>query len=147
MKTLKLTTLILLAMLVNMSFASRMVKSKMGDLDIMAKQGGSEILCTMGFDAELALIKEAETEALVKGDCTGWVAKSKIEFVAQAAGDKVIREFSEVDIHGWIDNLSTIGILDDNVEDFEGVTIDRDFREYLTYTIDREQTEMHNGEN
>ena len=35
----------------------------------------------------------------------------------------------------------------DEVEDFEGVTIDRDFKEYLTYTIDREQTEMHNGEN
>jgi hypothetical protein len=33
------------------------------------------------------------------------------------------------------------------VTDFEGVTIDRDFKEYLTYTIDREQTEMHNGEN
>lgn len=146
MKTLKLTTLILLAMLVNMSFASRMVKSKLGDLDIMAKRGGSEILCTMGFNSELALIKEVESDALVKGDCTGWVAKSKIEYVAQAAGDKTFT-IDNVDIIDWVDNKNLYNVFNDQIEDFEGVTIDRDFKEYLTYTIDREQTEMKNGEN
>lgn len=146
MKTLKLTTLILLAMLVNMSFASRMVKSKLGDLDIMAKRGGNEILCTMGFNSELALIKEVESDALVKGDCTGWVAKSKIEYVAQAAGDKTFT-IDNVDIIDWVDNKNLYNVFNDQIEDFEGVTIDRDFKEYLTYTIDREQTEMKNGEN
>ncbi len=129
-----------------MSFASRMVKSKWGDLDLMAEKGGSKILCTMGFNAELALIKEAETEALVKGDCTGWVQKSKIEYVAQAAGDRTMVIDDQM-IEGFTDDPSLFSILKDNVEDFEGVTIDRDFREYLTYTIDREQTEMRNGEN
>ncbi|SHL17250.1 hypothetical protein [Fibrobacter sp. UWEL] len=146
MKTLKITLFVALSLMVSMSFASRTVKSKLGDLDIMAEKGGSKILCTMGFNAELALIKEAETEALVKGDCTGWVPKSKIEYVAQKAGDKTFT-IDDVDISGFIDDPSLHSILNDNIEDFEGVTIDRDFREYLTYTIDREQTEMRHGEN
>jgi len=146
MKTLKLTLFLALALMVSMSFASKMVKSKSGDLDIMAAQGGSKVLCTMGFYAELALLREAETEALVKGDCTGWVPKSKIEFVAQAAGDKVIG-VGEVNVEAWIDNPASTFVLQNDIEDFEAVSIDRDFREYLTYTIDREQTEMRNGEN
>lgn len=146
MKTLKATLFFALALMVSLSFASKMVKSKFGDLDIMTAQGSSKVLCTMGFNAELALLREAETEALVKGDCTGWVQKSKIEYVAQAAGDNNIK-IHDVEIDGWIDNLSTVGILEDNIEDFEGVEINRDFREYLTYTIDREQTEMRYGEN
>lgn len=146
MKTLKATLFFALALMVSLSFASKMVKSKFGDLDIMTAQGSSKVLCTMGFNAELALLREAETEALVKGDCTGWVQKSKIEYVAQAAGDNNIK-IHDVEIDGWIDNVSTVGILEDNIEDFEGVEINRDFREYLTYTIDREQTEMRYGEN
>ena len=39
------------------------------------------------------------------------------------------------------------GELADNIEDFEGVDINRDFKEYLTYTMDRENIEMRNGEN
>lgn len=146
MKTLKLTLFIALVMMVSMSFASKMVKSKLGDIDLMAAQGSDKVLCTMGFNAEMALIREAETEALVKGDCTGWVPKSKIEYVAKASGDRAI-SIDEVDIGGFIDDPSLFSILEDHVEDFEGVSIDRDFREYLTYTMDREQTEMRNGEN
>lgn len=146
MKTLKVTLVIALALMVSSSFASKMVKSKIGDLDIMAAQGSSKVLCTMGFNAELALLREAETEALVKGDCTGWVQKSKIEYVAQAAGDRSF-DMGEVNVQNWIDNPSATFVLENNIEDFEGVEINRDFREYLTYTIDREQTEMRNGEN
>ena len=65
MKTLKLTTLFVLAVLISMSFASRMVKSKMGDLDILASRGGDKVLCTAHFNDELALIKEVEADALV----------------------------------------------------------------------------------
>ena len=92
-------------------------------------------------------LRNAETDVLVKGKCgQGWVPKSKVEYVAQAAGDRTIT-IDDFDIQAWIDNLSVYDVHVDEVEDFEGVTIDRDFREYLTYTIDREQTEMHNGEN
>lgn len=146
MKTLKFTLLLALSLMVSMSFASKMVKSKWGELDLMAEKGGSKILCTMGFNAELALIKEAETDALVKGDCTGWVPKSKIEYVAQKPGDRTL-DMDEFDINGFVDDPSLFSILEDNIEDFDGVSIDRDFREYLTYTMDREQTEMRHGEN
>jgi len=146
MKTLKFTLIIALVLMVTSSFASRMVKSKWGDLDLMASQNGDKVLCTMGFNAELALIREAETQALVKGDCTGWVEKSKIEFVAQANADRTIG-MGEVNVQAWIDNPTSVFVLENDDVDFDKVTIDRDFREYLTYTIDREQTEMRNGEN
>ena len=53
----------------------------------------------------------------------------------------------DVILVGWDDNRTLIDIFSDHIEDFEGVDINRDFREYLTYTMDREQTEMRNGEN
>ena len=52
-----------------------------------------------------------------------------------------------VGIDAWIDNPTLIDFFADNIEDFEGVDINRDFREYLTYTMDRENIEMRNGEN
>ncbi len=146
MKTLKFTLIIALVLMVSSSFASKMVKSKWGDLDLMATQGGDKVLCTMGFNAELALLREVGAEALVKGDCTGWVQKSKIEYVAQAAGNRNI-DMGEVNVEAWIDNPSAIFVLENDDLDFDGVEINRDFKEYLTYTIDREQTEMRNGEN
>ncbi|MCQ2092764.1 MAG: hypothetical protein MJY85_08815 [Fibrobacter sp.] len=146
MKTLKLTTVLVLATMVSMSFASQMVKSKLGDLDILAQRGGDKVICTAHFADELTLLKEVEADALVKlADCKGWVAKEKIEKVAKAAGNtSVILE--NYDINAWL-NETGVFVLKDDIEDFEGVTIDRDFREYLTYTIDREQTEMRNGDN
>lgn len=146
MKTLRITTVLVLATMVSMSFASQMVKSKLGDLDILAQRGGDKVICTAHFADELTLLKEVEADALVKlADCKGWVAKEKIEKVAKAAGNtSVILE--NYDINAWL-NETGVFVLKDDIEDFEGVTIDRDFREYLTYTIDREQTEMRNGDN
>ena len=66
--------------------------------------------------------------------------------MAKPAGDKSL-SFNEYNIEGWIDNLSLIDVFSDNVEDFDGVKIDRDFKEYLTQTLDREQMEMSRGEN
>ena len=136
-----------LAILVTASFAARKVKSKLGDIDVTSEKGGSSIACTAGFNDELTILKDGGTEILVKGNaCQGWIAKSKVEYVAQLAGDNTI-SFSDYSIQSWIDNPTAFEIFSDDVEDFEGVTIDRDFREYLTFTIDREQTEMRNGEN
>ncbi len=146
MKTLKLTAFFVLAVLISMSCASRMVKSKSGDLDLLANRGGDKVLCIAHFNDILTLIKEVEADALVKGDCKGWVAKSKIEYVAKKAADRTI-DIDNFDITAWTDNQSGVFVLENNIEDFDGVTIDRDFREYLTYTMDREQTEMRNGEN
>jgi hypothetical protein len=52
-----------------------------------------------------------------------------------------------VDIVGWLDNPSAVFVLENDDIDFDGVNIDRDFKEYLQHTMDREQTEMRNGEN
>lgn len=128
MKTLKLTMVLVLATMVSMSFASQMVKSKLGDLDIMAQRGGDKVICTAHFADELTLLKEVEADALVKA----------------AGNTSVILE--NYDINAWL-NETGVFVLKDDIEDFEGVTIDRDFREYMTYTIDREQTEMRNGDN
>ena len=146
MKTLKFITAVMLAFMVTTSFAARTVKSKLGDIDVTNAKDGGEIVCTAEFNDELTIVKEAETKVLVKGRCgMGWVDKSKVEYVAKAQ-DKVII-FDEIPLLDWHDNPMGTGILIDDIEDFDIAQIDRDFKEYLTYTMDREQTEIRNGEN
>ena len=124
MKMIKKVMFVALAVLVASSFAAKKVKSKIGDVDLTKEKGGGSVVCTAGFNDELTIVKEADTDVLVKGACgQGWVEKSKIEYVAALAGDKSMKL------------------------DFDGVNIDRDFKEYLQHTMDREQMEMHNNEN
>ena len=146
MKTLKFITAVMLAFMVTTSFAARIVKSKLGDIEVTNAKDGGKIVCTAEFNDELTIVKEAETKVLVKGRCgMGWVDKSKVEYVAKAQ-DKVII-FDEIPLLDWPDNPMGTGILIDDIEDFDIAQIDRDFKEYLTYTMDREQTEIRNGEN
>lgn len=146
MKTLKFITAVMLAFMVTTSFAARIVKSKLGDIEVTNAKDGGKVVCTAEFNDELTIVKEAETKVLVKGRCgMGWVDKSKVEYVAKAQ-DKVII-FDEIPLLDWHDNPMGTGILIDDIEDFDIAQIDRDFKEYLTYTIDREQTEIRNGEN
>ena len=146
MKTLKFITAVMLAFMVTTSFAARIVKSKLGDIEVTNAKDGGEVVCTAEFNDELTIVKEAETKILVKGRCgMGWVDKSKVEYVAKAQ-DKVII-FDEIPLLDWHDNPMGTGILIDDIEDFDIAQIDRDFKEYLTYTMDREQTEIRNGEN
>ena len=127
--------------------ASNLVKSKRGDLELTAQRGGGEIVCTVGFDDELKIVRDADAEVLVKGACgQGWVDKSKVVYVAAKPGDNSYT-FDKVNVQAWIDNRSLVGIISDNYEDFDGVKIDRDFKEYLQQTLDREQMEMSRGEN
>lgn len=146
MKTLKFITAVMLAFMVTTSFAARIVKSKLGDIEVSNAKDGGKVFCTAEFNDELTIVKEAETKVLVKGRCgMGWVDKSKVEYVAKAQ-DKVII-FDEIPLLDWHDNPMGTGILIDDIEDFDIAQIDRDFKEYLTYTMDREQTEIRNGEN
>ncbi len=146
MKTLKFITAVMLAFMVTTSFAARIVKSKLGDIEVTNAKDGGKVFCTAEFNDELTIIKEAETKVLVKGRCgMGWVDKSKVEYVAKAQ-DKVII-FDEIPLLDWHDNPMGTGILIDDIENFDIAQIDRDFKEYLTYTMDREQTEIRNGEN
>ena len=147
-KNMKKVLLIALAMMVGMSFAAgKKVKSKLGDIDLTKEKDGGAVVCTAGFNDELTIVKDGETEVLVKGSCgQGWVPKSKIEYVAQLAGDKSMK-LEGVDVVGWLDNPSAVFVLENDDLDFDGVNIDRDFKEYLQHTMDREQMEMHNNEN
>ena len=146
MKNFKIMVAVMLALMVTTSFAARTVKSKLGDIDVTNAKDGGEVVCTAEFNDELTIVKEAETKVLVKGRCgMGWVDKSKVEYVAKAQ-DKVII-FDEIPLLDWPDNPMGTGILIDDIEDFDIAQIDRDFKEYLTYTMDREQTEIRNGEN
>lgn len=146
MKNFKIMAAVMLALMVTTSFAARTVKSKLGDIDVTNAKDGGEVVCTAEFNDELTIVKEAETKVLVKGRCgMGWVDKFKVEYVAKAQ-DKVII-FDEIPLLDWPDNPMGTGILIDDIEDFDIAQIDRDFKEYLTYTMDREQTEIRNGEN
>ena len=146
MKNFKIMAAVMLALMVTTSFAARTVKSKLGDIDVTNAKDGGKVVCTAEFNDELTIVKEAETKVLVKGRCgMGWVDKSKVEYVAKVQ-DKVII-FDEIPLLDWHDNPMGTGILIDYIEDFDIAQIDRDFKEYLTYTMDREQTEIRNGEN
>ncbi len=147
MKRIKFALFIALTLTVTTSFAARVVKSKLGDIDLTSEKDGGTVICTAGFNDEFAIIKESDTKVFVKGSCgKGWVEKSKIEYVAKGPGDNSIT-MDNIGIEAWIDNPSAIFVLEGNDIDFDGVNIDRDFKEYLTYTMDREKTEMRNGEN
>jgi len=146
MKNVKFITAIMLAFMVKSSFAAKNVKSKLGDIELTNQKDGGSIVCTAGFNDELNLVKETETAVLVKGPCgMGWVDKSKVEYVAKAK-DKILI-FDDIPLYGWPDLPTATGIIIDDVEDFDVAQIDRNFMEYLTYTMDREQIEMRNGEN
>ncbi len=133
MKMMKKVMFVAFALLVASSFAAKKVKSKIGDVELTKEKDGGSVVCTASFNDEMTVLKEGDTEVLVKGACgQGWVPKSKIEYVAQKAGDKSMK-LEDVDIVGCID--------------FDGVNIERDFKEYLQHTMDRETIEMSNGEN
>ena len=148
MKRKTFTMVIAVAMLASSAIAAgKLVKSKQGNLDLTAQRGGGGVVCTAGFYDELKIVREADAEVLVKGACgQGWVDKSKVVYVAAKPGDNSYT-FDKVNVQAWIDNRSLVGIISDNYEDFDGVTIDRDFKEYLVHTMDREQMEMSRGEN
>lgn len=140
--------LITLALAVAGAFAaSNKVKSKRGDVELMSAKGDGKVVCTAGFNDELTVIKREDTFALVKGSCgQGWIENGKVEYVVQAEGDKSMK-LEGVDVVGWLDNPSAVFVLEQDAADFDGINIDRDFKDYLQHTMDREQTEMRNKEN
>jgi len=147
MNRIKCALFIALALTVSTSFAARNVKSKLGDIELSSAKDGGTMVCTAGFNDELTILKESDTKVLVRGSCgQGWVEKSKIEYVAKGPGDNSIKLDEQI-LVGWLDNPSAVFIMEAPDVDFDGVDINRDFKEYLTYTMDREKIEMRHGEN
>jgi hypothetical protein len=138
----------LLALMVVVAMAApKNVKSKQGDLDLTKTKGGTDVVCTVGFNEELRIVKDDGDAVLVKASCgQGWVGKSVVEYVAKAAGDKSMT-LEGVDVIGWLDNPSAVFILDADADALDGVDINRDFKDYLQHTMDRETMEMQNNEN
>ena len=98
-----------LALMVAAAFAApNKVKSKLGDVELTKEKGGGSVVCTAGFNDELTIVKDGDTDVLVKGSCgQGWVPKSKVEYVAALAGDKSMK-LDGVDVVGWLDNPSAV---------------------------------------
>ena len=147
MKNVKIMALVALAFMVSTSFGAEFVKSKRGDIEVTSEKEGGRVICTAGFNDELTILKKSETAVLVKGKCgQGWVEKSKIEMIAKGPGNTSLT-MGDVDVRGWLDNPSLWDVNRSGYIETPEVEINRDFKEYLTYTMDREQTEMKNGEN
>jgi len=128
---------------------SNKVKSKVGSIQVMKTQDGTTAACTAEFSDELTVVKTDNGAVLVKltkANCQGWVKFSEVEYVAQEAGDKSMH-LEGVDVVGWLDNPSAVFVLENDAADFGGVDINRDFREYLQNTEDREKLEKKNQEN
>jgi hypothetical protein len=143
--------LVLLVFAVAFSFAQKAtnkVKSKRGDIDLReSDNSSSKVVCAASFNDEMSVIKQSSSYTLVKASCgQGWVPNSEVERVIAGPGDKGMN-LDAVDVLGWMDNPSAVFVLDQNASDFEGININRDFKDYLKNTVDREQTEMRNQEN
>ncbi len=127
-------------------FAQKTVRSKAGKLELSRNPGGGGGVCTALANESLVLLKKSDNFVLLKADCgQGWVAKNEIVY-EKLTGDKSM-SFDQVDIMGWLDNPSAIFVLDDNSEETEGVDLNRNFKEYMKHTMDREQVEMKNQDN
>jgi opacity protein-like surface antigen len=143
----KKTLAIALSLAVSAAFAAAPVKSKKGPLEITKDEGGGGVVCTVDFTESMSVLKSSETAVLVKSSCgQGWAQKSEIIYVDQAKSDKSM-QLEDVDIVGWLDNPTAVFVLDNNYDDVEGVNLDRDFKEYLVHTVDRENIEQRNQEN
>jgi len=141
---------LILLVLVVAAFAQKgtnKVKSKRGDVDLTSAAGGSQVVCTASFNDEMTVLNQKDTHTLVKASCgQGWVENSAVERVVQGPGDKGM-SLEAVDVVGWMDNPSAVFVLDQDAGSFDGINIERNFKDFLTNTVDREQTEMRNGEN
>ena len=56
MKCAKLVMFFALALLVTTSSAARLVKSKLGDIDVTSEKGGGKVVCTASFNDELSIV-------------------------------------------------------------------------------------------
>jgi len=123
------------------------VKSKRGDIDLTSAAGGSQVVCTASFNDEMTVLNQKDSHTLVRASCgQGWVENGAVERVIQGPGDKGMN-LEAVDVVGWMDNPSAVFVLDQDAGSFDGINIERNFKDFLINTLDREQTEMRNGEN
>lgn len=138
--------LLILSTLIASSYAE--VKSKKGPLDLMSAPGGGDKVCELAFNVPADVVKTEGTFSLIKAPCgQGYVPTASIAIVKSAgAGGKSIN-LDEVDIMGWMDDPSAVFVLDQSTADDDGINMNRNFKDLVNKTEDRERTEFRNGEN
>jgi hypothetical protein len=147
MKKVFLVLLVFAVALASAQKTTGKVKSKRGDINLTEHDGGGKTVCSASFNDEMTVLRQAGSYTLVKASCgQGWVNNADVERVVAGPGDKGMN-IDAVDVVGWMDNPSAVFVLDQDAGSFEGVNINRDFKDYLRNTVDREQTEMRNHEN
>lgn len=126
--------------------APETVSSKKGNIDLLRQPGG-EVLCTASFGEEMSVRGRQGAGVLVEAQCgRGWVQVNQVQGVAAPAKDKSII-LSGVDVWGHNDLTYLTNVFNDQMISPPEVQIQRDFRDFLTHTIDRESQERHHGEN
>ena len=120
------------------------VTSKQGSVELRTTDG--KILCNAPFGEEMRLLDQKDDLALVQALCAkGWVESSKIQRVVAAR--KSSMTFNDFDINAYTDLLRLQNTFNDNLTDPPEVVLDRNFRDFLTNTVDREKQERAHGEN
>jgi len=141
----KLVTIIALASMVPFAATVEKVTSKQGGVDLRRTIDG-EIICTAPFGEEMQLLKREGNSAFVKALCAkGWVPTEQVQKVVGAKSKSI--ELGPVSIDGSTDNNYLQNIFNTNLIDPPEVEIKRDFRDFLTHTVDRESQERAHGEN
>lgn len=122
------------------------VTSKQGGVELLTADG--KIICTAPYGEQMTVLKTQGDMAMVKALCDkGWVPIDKIQKVAAPAKDKIYT-MGPVDVSGHTDTEYLLNVFgNDNVIPPPEVEIKRDFRDFLTHTIDRENQERAHGEN
>lgn len=138
---------LLVALLFAVAAVAAPVQSKKGPLELTKDSDGGSVVCTADASETMEVLKKSGTAVLVKASCgQGWAQNSEVNYVKATGTDKSMT-LDDVDIVGWLDNPTAVFVLDNNYEAADGVNLNRDFKEYLVYTMDKERIEERHQEN
>lgn len=140
-------TMILVACATIAAFAAvpnDLVTSKQGSVELRTVSG--DIICNAPFGEQMRLLDQKDDLALVQALCAkGWVESGKIQRVAATKNTSFTTD--DVTVKGYTDLYRLQNTFNDNQIPEPEITLDRNFRDFLTNTVDREKQERAHGEN
>jgi len=126
--------------------AGTTVKSKQGELNLLRSPGGDDVICTSTAQETMRLLSKKDMWSMVEAWCgKGWVQNAML-LQLQETKDKDIN-LEEYVVNHWADNPGLTAILELEDNPWAEVAMNRDFRDMLTQTLDRETMERSNSEN
>lgn len=126
--------------------AGTTVKSKQGELNLLRSPGGDDIICTSTAQETMRLLSKEDLWSMVEAWCgKGWVQNAAL-LQLQETKDK------DINLQDYIvqlrpENPGSVIILELEDNPWAEVSMNRDFRDMLTQTFDREKMERSNAEN